>query len=139
MKVSETEQIRARTAYYALVTRMDKKMIIEVLDTLKAQGLDKDTMIIYSSDHGEQVGERGLWWKQTFYENSVQVPLIISYPEVLPQNITLTSVVSALDLNASMLDIMDAPALPSSRGRSMVKLMKGEEKNWENILTLNSA
>jgi choline-sulfatase len=132
LEVSETEQIRARTAYYALVTRMDK-MIGQIFSTLKEQGLDENTLIVYSSDHGEQIGERGLWWKQTFYENSVQVPLIMSHPDLLPQNETLDEVVSSLDLNATMLDLIQAPPLPSSRGRSLVPLMKGETSSWENI------
>ncbi len=132
LEVTEEEQIRSRTAYYALVTKMDR-MIGQILDTLKENGLDKNTMIVYTSDHGEQIGERGLWWKQTFYNDSVEVPLIISYPEGLPQNVQRSEVVSSLDLNATLLDAMQAPALPSSRGRSLMPLMNKETTNWENI------
>ena len=62
--VPKDELLRARTAYWALVTRMDI-MIGEILTALRENELDQNTIILYSSDHGEQVGEHGLWWKQT--------------------------------------------------------------------------
>ncbi|MCY4569195.1 MAG: sulfatase-like hydrolase/transferase, partial [Candidatus Poribacteria bacterium] len=70
VEVSDAEILRSRVAYWALVTRMDM-MIGQILTALRENGLDEDTLILYSSDHGEQVGEHGLWWKQTFYEHSV--------------------------------------------------------------------
>ena len=76
VSVTEAEILRARTAYWALVTRMDK-LIGQILDVLRKNNLDQNTLIIYMSDHGEQVGEHDLWWKQTFYEHSVKVPAIL--------------------------------------------------------------
>ena len=67
---------RARVAYWALVYRMDV-MIGQILDALSTNGFEQDTLVIYASDHGEQVGEHGLWWKQTFYDDSSKVPTII--------------------------------------------------------------
>ena len=83
VEVTDEEILRARTAYWALVTRLDS-MIGEILTALRENGLADNTLIVYSSDHGEQVGEHGLWWKQTFYERSVGVPGIITWPGVLP-------------------------------------------------------
>ena len=59
---------RARTAYYGLVRALDAK-IGRILDALETAGLAENTLIIYASDHGEQLGERELWWKNTFYED----------------------------------------------------------------------
>jgi len=129
--VTNEEILRARTAYWALVTRTDI-LIGKILKTLKENGLDNDTMIVYTSDHGEQVGEHNLWWKQTFYENSVKVPLIISWPGKIPPKQINNNIVSSLDLNATILDALNAPALPRSRGRSMMDLMTGESK-WEDL------
>src|SRR5690606_37515660 len=56
------EVMRARTAYYGLVTAMDAN-IGRVLAALEAAGLDENTLVIYVSDHGEHLGNRGLWWK----------------------------------------------------------------------------
>jgi hypothetical protein len=70
---------RARTAYYALVYRLDV-LVGDVLRCLAEEGLDEDTLIVYSTDHGDQLGERGLWWKHTLYEDSIRVPLVLRWP-----------------------------------------------------------
>ena len=132
VEVSDAEILRARTAYWGLVTRMDV-MIGQILTALRENGLDEDTLILYSSDHGEQVGEHGLWWKQTFYEHSVKVPTILSWRGALPEGVRCDRVVSSLDLNATMLDALGAPSLPHSRGRSTLPLLRGEDTHWEDI------
>ena len=131
-EVTDEEILRARTAYWALVTRMDL-MIGEILEALRRNGLANDTLILYSSDHGEQVGEHGLWWKQTFYEDSVRVPAILSWPGQLPAGKRCDRVVSSLDLNATMIDALKAPPLPHSRGRSLLPLLRGGDSDWEDI------
>ena len=132
VEVSDAEILRSRTAYWALVTRMDM-MIGQILTALRENGLDEDTLILYSSDHGEQVGEHGLWWKQTFYEHSVKVPAILSWRGALPEGVRCDRVVSSLDLNATMLDALGVPPLPHSRGRSTLPLLRGEDTQWEDI------
>ena len=132
VEASDEEVRRARTAYWALVTRMDV-MVGEILTALRENELAENTLIIYSSDHGEQVGEHGLWWKQTFYEDSVKVPAILSWPGVLPEGIRCNRVMSSLDLNATMLDALNAPALPNSRGRSVLPLLRNTDAAWEDI------
>ncbi len=130
--VSKEEVMRARTAYWALVTRMDM-MIGQIMDALQKNGLADNTIVIYCSDHGEQVGEHGLWWKQTFYENSVKVPLILSWPGNVAEGMRCKRVVSSLDLNATMLDMLQAPPLPHSHGRSLVPLLQEKNAEWEDV------
>ncbi len=130
VEVFDAEILRARIAYWALVTRMDL-MIGEILTALEENGLAENTVILYMSDHGEQVGEHGLWWKQTFYEDSVRVPTILSWPGVLPEGERCDRVISSLDLNATMLDALDVPALPNSRGRSVLPLLQDKGTEWE--------
>ena len=78
-RVDDDAVRRARTAYYALVYRLDT-MIGELLRCLADEGLDENTLVVYTTDHGDQLGERGLWWKHTLYEESVRVPLIVRWP-----------------------------------------------------------
>lgn len=131
--VTEEETRRARAAYWALVARMDV-MIGQILRALRENGLEENTLIVYSSDHGEQVGEHGLWWKQTFYEDSVKVPAILSWPGRLPEGARCDRVVSALDLNATMLDAMGCPPLPHSRGRSLLPLLHEPDRAaWDDV------
>lgn len=131
--VPEYEVMRARTAYWALVTRLDT-LIGQILDSLERADLTDSTMVVYTADHGEQVGERGLWWKQTFYEDSVKVPAIVSWPGVIPAGQRVERVISQLDLNATMLEAGRAQTLPFSHGRSVVKLTDiPTAEDWEDI------
>jgi choline-sulfatase len=70
---------RARHAYYAMASYVDEK-IGSVLDALDQAGLAQDTLVVFCGDHGEMLGERGMWFKQTFYEWSSRVPLMVRWP-----------------------------------------------------------
>ena len=132
-EVSEEETRRARAAYWALVHRMDV-LIGQIITALRENGLEEDTLILYTSDHGEQVGEHGLWWKQTFYEDSVKVPAILAWPGRLPAGTRCDRVISSLDLNATMLDALGCPALPNSRGRSLLPLLADPQSaEWDDV------
>lgn len=124
-------QIRARTAYYGLTTAMDR-MIEQILDRLEANGLAENTLVVYASDHGDQLGERGLWWKQTFHEHSIKVPLILRWAGRLPAGERRAQVVNLLDLAATMLDAAEAPALPDAQGLSLMEVAKNEKTPWQN-------
>ena len=90
------EIARARRAYYGSISYIDA-MIGEVLSTLKSCGLDRNTAIVFTSDHGELLGERGMWFKKHFYEASLKVPLFLYAPWIEPKRVsTLTSLVDLL-------------------------------------------
>lgn len=128
------EVARARAAYYGLVDALDG-MIGRLLDALEAAGLAEETLVVYSSDHGDNIGEHGLFWKHTFYEESVKVPLIFRWPGRIPAGMRSDRVVSALDGTATILDALDAPALPGAQGRSMLKLLTGgDAATWDDLV-----
>jgi choline-sulfatase len=129
LDLPEEAVLRARAAYYGLVTSLDR-MIGRILDRLEASGLADDTLVVYASDHGDQLGERGLWWKQTFYEESVKVPLILSWPGVLPEGEQRGQIVNLIDLGPTMLDALGAPSLPNAQGRSFLQLAKDGATPW---------
>ncbi|WP_085502176.1 choline-sulfatase [Paracoccus sp. J56] len=70
---------RARRGYFANISYVDDK-IGELLDVLRRSRMEDDTIILFVSDHGEMLGERGLWFKMSFFEGSARVPLMISVP-----------------------------------------------------------
>lgn len=121
--------IRARTAYYGLVHAMDRK-IGQVLAALKAAGLADDTLVIYASDHGEQVGERDLWWKNTFYEESVKVPLVMAWPGQLPIGVRNKRIVNLSDVGATMIETAGAAPLPRSDARSLLGIASDPDTEW---------
>ena len=123
-RTTEAETLRCRAAYWGLVTSMDR-MIGRILAALRVSGLEEDTLIVYTSDHGDMLGEHGMFWKHTFYEESVRVPLIMTWPGRIKAGTRSDRVVSALDVTATILEAMDAPALPGSPGRNLLPLLDG--------------
>ncbi len=79
-RISHEEMRRARAAYFACVTYLDE-VIGDLLLRLEADGLLENTIIVYTTDHGEMAGEHGTWWKHGWYEACTRVPLIISLPQ----------------------------------------------------------
>jgi choline-sulfatase len=130
-QVSREETLRARAAYWGMVADMDA-MIGQILDAVARNDLADNLLIVYSSDHGDMLGEHSLWWKHVFYEQSIKVPLILSWPSVIAPAQRRTETVSALDLTATILDALDAPALPASSGQSFLGLLTGKTSQWEN-------
>jgi choline-sulfatase len=132
-EVSDDETMRARTAYYALTYRLDA-MIGQVLDCLHESGLDDDTLIVYTTDHGDQLGERGLWWKHTLFEDSAKVPLLMRWHAngrpVLPAGERRAQVVNLIDVTATMLDALGAPALPHAQGKSFLDVARDAGAPW---------
>ena len=81
-ELNDPEKARQRIAlYYASIAQLDEN-IGAVLATLRELGLEQDTIVVYTTDHGEMLGEHGLWQKFVFYEPSVGVPLIVRVPGV---------------------------------------------------------
>lgn len=71
----------ALRAYYGMVTFVDEQVGL-VLAALREAGLESSTRVVYTSDHGDMVGEKGLWWKSSMYEGAVAVPLIAAGPGI---------------------------------------------------------
>lgn len=104
---------RARTAYYGLVRQLDNA-IGTLLTTLDDIGATDNTLVVYVSDHGDHLGERGLFWKHTLYEDSVKVPLIMSWPGKIPANTVCDAPVETGGLGNTILSLTDSPTLPNA-------------------------
>ena len=108
---------RARHAYYAAISYADER-IGEVLGALAESGLRDDTIVLFTADHGEMLGERGLWYKMAFFEPSARVPLIVSAPgRIAPGRVA--EPVSLLDLAPTLLELCGLDAGDSLDGRSL--------------------
>ena len=96
------EHVRnARHAYYGMVSYVDDK-VGELMTLLKQTGLMEDSIVIFTSDHGDMLGERGMWYKQTFFEGASRVPLIMSGPGIARGH-RVRSNVSLVDLMPTVL------------------------------------
>jgi choline-sulfatase len=124
---SEEQIKRARRAYYGAVSYVDD-CVGKLLDTLKRCRLDENTIIIFSGDHGDMLGERGLWYKMNYFESSVRVPLLVSYPQLFQPH-RVRQNVSTLDILPTMCDLVGTKpfaALPMD-GISLLPHLQGQE------------
>ncbi|MDB2407178.1 sulfatase-like hydrolase/transferase [Jannaschia sp.] len=118
---------RARQAYWGMLYRLDQN-IGAVLSALDAAGLAENTLVIYASDHGDHLGNRGLFWKHSFYDDSVKVPMVMRWPAHLPKGARRTGLVSLTDLGATMLDA--AAGDWTGGGQSLLPLAKDAAAPW---------
>ena len=129
--LTEDEILRARAGYYGLVTQFDRQ-VGAIVSALKQTGLDKNTVVIYTTDHGEMAGEHGMWWKSNFYEAAVSVPLIVSCPERFKPGRRISEVASLVDLGPTMVELAGADRMPEATGVSLAPLLNGENVDWKN-------
>jgi len=120
---------RAKRAYYGAVSYVDDN-IGKLMQTLEECGLADNTIVIFSGDHGDMLGERGLWYKMSYFESSVRVPMLFSYPKLWSPHRVPQSV-STLDILPTLVDIVGAklhPHLPMD-GVSMEPHLRGLSKH----------
>jgi len=115
---------RARAAYFGMVTELDR-MVGELLDELEKSGRMARTLVVYTSDHGEMLGENGLWLKNVLFENAARVPLIMAGGG-LPRGKTVSAPVAHVDMVATMLELAGVPRDPKLRGHSLAALARGQ-------------
>ncbi|MFC7376418.1 choline-sulfatase [Brachybacterium sp. GCM10030267] len=107
---------RARRSYYAAVSYIDDH-VGRIRERLESLGLLENTVIIVTSDHGDMLGEKGLWYKMSPYEESSRVPMIVYGPEHLVPRGRYANPVSLLDLMPTLLDLAGAPGDQDREGR----------------------
>jgi len=116
--------------YLACIAAVDKS-VGKILDYLKETGLDKNTIVIYTSDQGFYLGEHGWFDKRFMFEESYRTPLLISWPGITTPASVDKHMVSNLDFAETFLDIAGVEIPSNMQGMSMVPLLKGKKStNW---------
>lgn len=101
-----------------------------VLDYLKESGLDKNTIVVYTSDQGFYLGEHGWFDKRFIYDQSFKTPLLIKWPGVIKPGSVNTQMVQNLDFAQTFLEIAGLTPPSDMQGESLVPIFKGEGKNF---------
>ena len=100
--VTEAQVRAARRAYYGAIAYIDDQLG-RLMAALRAAGLAEDTIVVLTSDHGEMLGERGLWYKMSFFEGASRVPLVVASPgRFAPRRVAAS--VSLVDLMPTLID-----------------------------------
>ena len=131
------ERVRnARHAYYGMISYIDDKVGL-LLQALEKTGLRDNTIVLFISDHGEMLGERGLWYKMSFFEWSARVPIVFHAPgRFAPRRVNQP--VSLVDLLPTITEIAlngKSPTYPDSLdGHSLLPLLEGKNVGHSNTV-----
>jgi arylsulfatase A-like enzyme len=115
--------------YLACIQSVDESVGV-LLDYLKESGLDKNTVVIYTSDQGFYLGEHGWFDKRFMYEESYRTPLLVAWPGVTKPGSVSKEMVSNLDFAETFLEIAGIPVPDDMQGMSMVPLLRGNPVTW---------
>ena len=121
----DSHRKEAIISYLGLCTFVDK-LIGNVLDSLKSTAFHHNTNILFLSDHGENLGARGLWGKSVMYEESVGIPMIL-VGESVPKGLVVKTPVSLIDVFPSILDVFNIKKTDENLGESLFEIAKKKE------------
>jgi len=123
---SDPEKIKYMISnYYGLITEVDD-WVGKIMNKLDELGLAENTLVIFTSDHGEMLGAHGLREKNVFYEESAHIPLIIRFPGEIEKSKVVNGYISTVDLFATILDYLKI-GQQKSDGTSLRGLMEGTD------------
>ena len=120
---------------YAKVVKSLDDNVGRVLDYLKEQGLDKNTLVVYTSDQGFYMGEHGWFDKRFMYEESMRTPLVMTLPEEFDRKGDIVEMVQNIDYAPTFLELAGVDVPDDMHGESLVPLFRGERpKDWRTSL-----
>jgi choline-sulfatase len=124
--------LKGRELYYGLTQWLDDE-IGKVLKSLANSEAADNTVVIYTTDHGENMGEHGLWWKNCMYEHASRVPLIVSWPVRWKGGQRRTQACSLLDVVQTVAELGAADVPEDWNGDSMIRWLDDPAAEWKDL------
>ena len=128
--ITPGQALECKLAYYAAISFVDAQ-IGRLLDALDSLGLADNTIVVFWSDHGYHLGEHGLWFKQSCFEESAKSPLIISVPGLKSAGQVSRRTVELIDIYPTLAELTGLKAPDDLEGFSLVKLLKNPGARWD--------
>ena len=122
--------------YYGEVALIDDG-VGRIICELEAQGILDDTVVVFTTDHGEYAGEHGLQAKNQLYETAYRIPFLIRWPERIPPGTRIDRVMSTVDFQPTILSLMGVPLSGREQGRDGSALLEGKAAEWEDVAFLH--
>jgi arylsulfatase A-like enzyme len=122
---------KLRAQYFANITLVDRQ-VGKVFQALQETGLWDDTVIVFTSEHGEMGGDHGMLEKRSLYEEASRVPLLIRAPEISRSQKRIPGSISQIDLVPTLLEMMGQERPPALQGKSRAPVLRDEESLEDN-------
>jgi choline-sulfatase len=129
-ELPEGMDLERLTAMYMGLTTWVDDMVGSVLRTLRETGLDENTLVVFTSDHGDNLGSHGLMGKSHLNEESIRIPFLVAGPGIARQEVT-TQVASLLDIAPTFLTAAGTEAPPWMAGQDLGPVLRGDRKALE--------
>jgi len=123
----EPDQVAVTRRQYCAATEVIDEQVGAILDALERRGMSDNTYVIFTSDHGEMLGDHGLYTKGVAYEPSLGVPLIVAGPGIEGKR-TCDALVELIDLNPTVCELAGLPPQENIDARSLVAVLQGNEQ-----------
>jgi iduronate 2-sulfatase len=127
--ITSDQAHECKLAYYAAISFVDAQ-IARLLDALDSLGLTENTIVVFWSDHGYHLGEHGLWFKQSCFEESAKCPLIISVPGANNAGEVCRRTVELVDIYPTLAELSGLTPPQDLEGHSLVRLLKNPSARW---------
>jgi len=123
--------LRNKARYCGLVKCIDDN-VGRLLDTLRLEGILDETIVVFTADHGEYMGEHNLYGKNQWYRTAYQVPFLVRWPQKVKRGAVLDEFVTNVDVQQTLLGLMGIEPSGREQGRDASPLLRGEAKRWKN-------
>jgi uncharacterized sulfatase len=127
--ITPAQALECKLAYYAAISFVDAQ-IGRLLVALDSLGLSENTIVVFWSDHGYHLGEHGLWFKQSCFEESAKTPMIISVPGLKSAGKLCHRTVELVDIYPTLADLTGLTPPDGLEGFSLLQLLKNPEAKW---------
>ncbi len=116
---------KIRAVYYGMITQLDTHLG-RLFNYMKQIGVLDNTLIVFTSDHGEYLGDHHMIEKELFYEQAIHVPLVMRLPDLIPAQHQVSEFIELIDILPTLMDACQFNIPPAIEGQSFIPLLKGE-------------
>ena len=125
------EVLKRNKAHYCGLVKCIDDNIGRILDCLKENQILDETIIVFTTDHGEYMGEHGLYAKNQWYRTAYQIPFLVRWPQEIKGGTAIKNFVSNVDVQQTLLGLMDIKPSGREQGRDASPLLRGEKIEWK--------
>ncbi|MCD6510406.1 MAG: sulfatase-like hydrolase/transferase [Thermoprotei archaeon] len=128
----QEDWLRHVKAQYCGMVKLIDDCVGQILRCLEEQGILDETIIVFTTDHGDYMGEHGLMGKNMLYETVYHIPLLIRWPEKIRKGTVIEEIVSTVDFQQTLLGLIGIKPCGREQGNDASPLLRGEKIDWEN-------